>query len=351
LGKANAAVVDAEDTADLTRIFAETRFNGDGIVHASAAREEPVKRLIEDIMDCLGSRMDRSGAPVISQDMVDRFFGAAQDYSDWWTKAEADAANILPLGDATPAAAATFEAVKPKVDDYFTRCRLAGFDARAADPLNPPLATYERLSSQSLSARAGDLAALPLARIEAGRPLPLTEGLNPAWADAVAELREQVVRPLLGDRSAMELAEWEVLSAKFAAHEAWIAAKQGLAVEKLGLERVRALLAGDGKAAVTALIAQDQALEPEADAIASVDRLVRYHRDLFTLLNNFVSFRDFYRQETKAIFQAGVLYLDSRSCESCACALKISPSTALWPISAAPISPIASVAAGAAPRR
>jgi hypothetical protein len=48
-----------------------------------------------------------------------------------------------------------------------------------------------------------------------------------------------------------------------------------------------------------------------------VDRLVHYYRHLHTLLNNFVSLRDFYTPEARAIFQAGTLYLDGRSCELC----------------------------------
>ena len=58
-------------------------------------------------------------------------------------------------------------------------------------------------------------------------------------------------------------------------------------------------------------------MEPEFSAIAEVERLVRYHRDLYKLMNNFVSFRDFYGRKDKAIFQAGTLYLDQRSCDLC----------------------------------
>src|SRR6185436_11638324 len=50
-------------------------------------------------------------------------------------------------------------------------------------------------------------------------------------------------------------------------------------------------------------------------AIVAVDKLVRYHRDLYRLLNNFISFRDFYRRKDKAVFQVGTLYLDQRYCE------------------------------------
>jgi hypothetical protein len=65
------------------------------------------------------------------------------------------------------------------------------------------------------------------------------------------------------------------------------------------------------------LIAQDKTVESEVKAIRSVEKLLRYNRDLYSLLNNFVSFRDFYTGRSKAIFQVGTLYLDGRSCELC----------------------------------
>jgi hypothetical protein len=48
-----------------------------------------------------------------------------------------------------------------------------------------------------------------------------------------------------------------------------------------------------------------------------VARMVRYRRDLFRLLRNFVNFADFYDPRLPAIFQAGTLYLDGRTCHLC----------------------------------
>lgn len=45
--------------------------------------------------------------------------------------------------------------------------------------------------------------------------------------------------------------------------------------------------------------------------------MVCYHRNLYTLLNNFVTFSDFYRPDSDAIFQAGSLYFDQRRCDLC----------------------------------
>jgi hypothetical protein len=317
LGKADAAALSIEDTVDTNRIFAQTHFNGDGIVPPAAAADEATRKMIEDAMACVGAETDRSGAPGLSQAKADLFFAEANAYSGWWAAAEADAGNVLPFGETTDDVVALYEGLKPKIDDWFTRQRLAEFDPRAADALNPAVADYQALAPRTLSPELGELAALPLATVSAGDALPLTEGVNPAWAGALARFRKDVVTPLLGSRDALTDADWARITARFVAHAKWLGAKQGVLVEPLGLARVREILASNAQRVVDALIARDQALEAAANAIVKVEKLVRFRRDLATFLNNFVSFRDFYTGKARAIFQAGTLYLDGRSCDLC----------------------------------
>ena len=317
LGKAGAQEITLEDTADTAKIFATTHFNGDGIVPAEATGDETIRAVIQDIIDCFGAETDRSGLPGISEAKAEQFFTEAEAYAAWWQTAQSDAANLLPLGEATGAAAMSFAAVKSKVDDYFTRCRLAEFDLRAAEPLNRTVAEYEALAAKQLSPLAEEVAAFPLAHIEASRPLPLKKGVNPAWGEAMAKFAAEVVVPVYGARDSLTAEEWANLSAKFAGYESWLASKPETTIEKLGRERIEEVLGNDSRASIAALIAQDKALESTANAIDSVDKLVRYHHHLFQLLNNFVSFRDFYTPGKKGIFQAGTLYLDGRSCELC----------------------------------
>src|SRR5579872_4788651 len=118
LGEKEASVITLEHTADTARIFAQTHFNGDGIVPADSAEDDATRAAINDVIGCLGSDLDRSGKPGINQAKLDHFFQEAQAFSDWWKKAETDPA-ILPLGPATISAGASFEAVRPKIDDYF----------------------------------------------------------------------------------------------------------------------------------------------------------------------------------------------------------------------------------------
>ena len=316
LGEKDGTEITLEHTADTARIFAQTQFNGDGIIPADSAEDDATRGAINDIIACLGSEPDRSAKPGISQAKADQFFTEAQAYSDWWKKAETDA-SILPLGETTLNAAATFKVIRPKIDDYFTRCRLAAFDPRAVGALNREEKEYLLFAAKDLNLSSNEISSFPLAQIAAAKPLPLTEGLNPAWAAAMERFQSEVIRPLLNGAVSISESDWSTISSRFAPFESWQASKAGALVEKLGLARIRELLAGKHRETISALIARDKALQPESDAIAAVDKLIRYNRDLYKLVNNFVSFRDFYSRKDKAIFQAGTLYLDQRSCELC----------------------------------
>jgi hypothetical protein len=316
LGKKDATVITLEDTADTAKIFAATNFNGDGIIPADAANDDATRAVIADIMACCGVETDRSGKPGIGQAKADLFFFEAQAYSDWWKKAEGNT-EILPLGQATAAASAAVNAVKIKVDDYFSRCQLAAFDPRSLGALNRQESEYLAFADKQLTMASPEVAGFPLAKIEAGKALPLNDGVNPAWAGALVTFQFAAVKSLLGEKNSLTEADWNLLNAKLAAFENWSAGKVGAVVEKIGLARVREILGGGAQEKINALIAQDKALEPEANAIDAVDKLVHFHRDLFTLSVNFVSFQNFYSRKVPAIFQAGRLYLDQRSCDLC----------------------------------
>lgn len=318
LGKADSASISVADTTDTGQIFAKTQFNGDGIVPPDSAGDEGTKSVIAAIIACMGGEPDRNGSPGVSQAKVDQFFIDLQAYSDWWKQADDSAPTVLPLDQATPGAVAILDAVRAKVDDYFTRCRIADFDSRAVAVLNRSQEDLAAIAGKDLSAASSETAAFPLAKIEALKPLPLKEGVNPAWAAAIGQLNAEVIAPLLGaGKTSLTADEWTALCARFAPYREWLAKKTGALVEPLGLSRVREILASDAKAAICALIAKDVALEPQARAIGAVDRLVHYYRDLYRLLNNFIAFGDFYSSKAKAVFQAGTLYLDGRSCELC----------------------------------
>ncbi len=314
LGKHDAQEISLSDMDDIEKFVAALEFNGDGVIAAQQIKDDGLHATVEDAIKCVGSVADLSGEVGINTELTEQFFTELRSYADWHDSADQ---SVLLLGENTVAAADAFNAVKDKLNDYFTRCHLAAYDARAAEPLSRSAGDYEQFAAQSLSAADQQVANFPLATIEANKPLPLGAGLNPAWLARVNALRSLVLKPLLGDNSSLTSADWDVVCEKFNAFATWQTNKPATSVEQLGLPRIAEILGSKHHAEMGDLIAQDKAVEEEVKAIHSVERLLRYKRDLFLLVNNFVSFRNFYTGKDKAIFQVGTLFLDGRSCELC----------------------------------
>ncbi|MCZ2495487.1 hypothetical protein GN316_01840 [Xylophilus sp. Kf1] len=301
------------DVADRSKLLAAMRFNGDGIVTVETAGDDiGTAQVIGWIAETRGTVEDRAGKPGIDRTRAEAFFTDVHSLLAWHTAGLADG-NSLPLGDGTLAAAQAVNAVKDKVEDFFTRARLARYDIRAAAALNPTAEEYAAIASQALDAGSASIAALPLAPVGGDGTLPLTDGVNPAWAAALETLRSQAVEPLLGGpmRSLSEAA-WQEVQLRLSPYKEWLAARPEAMLGSLDVDQ--ALAARHSEAAVLDLLAQDEAEEPANARMADLERLLRFQRDLVALLNNFVSFSTFYSR-AGAIFQAGRLYLDARSCD------------------------------------
>ena len=171
--------------------------------------------------------------------------------------------------------------------------------------LNRDEKEYAALGAKDLTSNHADIASLPLAQVGATTPLPLTQGINPAWAGAIAALQTHAIIPLLGARTVLTEADWNALVGKLAAFDAWNAGKTGGAVEKIGLARAREILATKAKETLTALIAKDKAEEGNSIAVIGLHRLIHYHRDHRQALPQLRQLRRFLWPEGQGHFPGG----------------------------------------------
>ena len=298
-----------EDTADLTKVFADTKFNGDGVITPASADDEVLAALVTTVTETIGKAADRSGVDGITADHIEAFYTALADYAAW---KDAGTGEVLPYGDKTADALAAVEALKEKAADFFMRCKLIGFDEAIAPAVD--------ISVDKIGAIEGNLADAgsaigeePLAKPAADGILPLN-AVNPAWKASVETMRALVLEE---GKDTLTEAEWNGIVGKFAPYIAWMGAKKGAEVEGLGIDKVKELQKADRKEALLKLVEADKALEEEALSIEAVDKLLRLFHNFYDFLNNYVVFADFYDPERKAIFQAGRLYVDQRSTDLC----------------------------------
>lgn len=313
LGRPDADSLTLADTADLALLFPPHESNGDGLVPATLTDDDQLKAAIADIIACLGAQTDRSGEAAIGAEQITDFFDQARELHAWHARAAEQGVDVF--GEGTVAAVEALSAVRAKVDDYFTRVAMAEFDPRATALMNVQEEELVRLASRSL-ADAGEVAGLPLALVRHADELPLSKGLNPAWQGAIANFRRLVVAPVYGEQDSLSREQWQHLLALCGSYLAWRAETPKVAIaEVLERERILELVELGAEARLLALVEEDKAVTEAADGLVELDKLIRLRHGLVKLLRNFVSFQSFYALREKAVFQAGVLYIDGKSCE------------------------------------
>lgn len=328
--KPKADSISISDLGDTEDASAHTWFTKDGFLRAENITDKAVKELIQDIQSVLPPKPVVAKTPALPTDKpssgitredIALFFKEAQDYVDWWQDALQQPKGtpvILIFGAETTEAWKALKAVRIKIDDYFTRCRLAAFDPRATTPLNTAEAGFEAFAGENLTSENLEIASLPLARIEADRPLNFNEVINPGWQAAIDQFRLATLTLAFSEQKpTLSQNEWTDLIKRFAPYQAWENGKKGAMVEKLGLARIQQILTGQGRASLEKMIVQDEEAAPALLEMVNVEKLLLFNRDLCKLLNNFVSFADFYAIDRMAVFQAGTLFIDGRCCHLC----------------------------------
>lgn len=308
LGKTD--VIALSDATDSNAIFATTRFNGDGIITEASADTDEQKAVIAAAIATIGSATDRSGAPGLDAGHIETFYKTLSEYAAW-----KDSEVESPYSDKTEAALAAYQTLDSKVKDFFMRSRLASFSPDSTAALDVQTSRIEAISADNLTGKTDEIAAYPIARVTGKAEIDLSEPINPAWASVFETLRSIVFEK----KKKVTEEDWAAVGASLAAYTAWKNSKAGAQVESLGLDQVKKFLAEDKKAELLALVEKDLALKYEADNIDLVTRFLYLFRDFFTLVKNFVTFQDFYEKDknVKAIFQAGTLIIDQRSCDFC----------------------------------
>lgn len=326
LRQAALAVLEQAEQADRTVLtlevleqvmarFANRPFNGDGVITRETTNDALLQAALSDVQQCVGSVTDLSGLSGVDESLLDVFEQAVADRLSW--QQQAQAAGAFVLGESTLSALQALDAVQAKVDDFFTRVALCGFDAQAVTALNPASSSYEAMSAVALDARHAAIAGLPLAQVSPQADLPLLQGINPAWQGAMTRFVQTVVVPLMGDKSHLTLPEWQDLVARLALARDWQAQQQGVQVSALASERLQAWSDQRWGAQLRELIARDLMVADQRQQMDALLKLLLFVRDLDQVVNNFVSLRDFYSPDHLAAFEAGTLYLDGRSMRLC----------------------------------
>lgn len=317
LNKETAQEICYDDVCATDKLFTPQAINGDGILPAECVKEDFACGVVKDIIGCTGGMDEISGVKGISRSQKDDFFLQAKELNEWRQTAAKDDPKIFFLKDATDSAATAFNKVQDKINDYYLRCSLINYDCNAKDILKTQ--DDKMLLTEDGTLRTKEnLAVLPIALCEAGKPLPLDNTINPAWVEKMKDFKEKVIKPLFGkDIASLSEGNWRKIENFFEPYQNWLKAMPENSLSKLGLDRIAEILSSDAEKIIDEYLDMEENHPPVALASVELKKMILVRRDFVRLLKNFVSFADFYEPDKKAIFQAGTLFIDGRSCDLC----------------------------------
>jgi hypothetical protein len=291
--------------------------NGDGVLPADCINEDEIALVVKDIITCTGGADDICGVKGISRLEKEDFFAFAKSIREWRETAVNDEPKIFFLKDKTDVAAKAFTKVQSKINDYFLRCSLINYDEDVKNILKAQTDKMFLSENGSLFPKE-KLAELPLAICAANKPLPLDSTINPAWQSEINDFNENVIKHFFDTKiDSLTEENWRKIEKAFEPYLAWYKAMPENPVSVLGLDRINEILNSNAENIIDEYLKREENHPPVALASVELKKMLLIRRDFVNLLKNFVSFSDFYSPGKKAIFQAGTLFIDGRSCELC----------------------------------
>lgn len=250
------------------------------------------------------------------QHIMEELLRDAQNMAAWYASLE----EVSPLDTAhTQKAWAAFSRIKEKAEDYFLRCALTVYAPDKSALVQADEKILQDLARKTIGSDSEALAALPLASVCDGHSLPLLHGVNPAWKQALQDFKDAAVIPILASLDTVEeitQAEFMRIAEHLAPYGALLQSKPDSPAALFSRPFLHALINGEKQADIALAIRDALTLEKERSNAANLEKLVLLRRDFVTLLKNYISFSNFYEGKG-SIFQAGVLYFDTRAADLC----------------------------------
>lgn len=335
INKDDKQAITIEDLSESTILNTNNLFNGDGIIPSTDKIDDDLQIFIKDALNVMGGVKDASGLDGINDKIAQAFKQSLQDWIKW---NDSVSSATTPFGDDTAEAWQLVQELKDKINDYFLRTELASYAPQAESALNVD-EKYIVPTDNGLLADSA-LAELPLSKVSANHPLDLKVGLNPIWRPKILRLID-LVQPTITLQDELSQSDWlniqeilspyaVVVSSKPSLVEVEVTTHPTTTIDKLGENRIKQILNSDIFEKFAALAEKDSTTPAAAADIADVERLVIYHKHLYRLLMNFVSFQDFFDLDNRiAAFQAGRLFIDGRCCTLCISVTDITKHTTL----------------------
>lgn len=318
LDKPDKSEISLNDVLLAKDLFSKTSFNGDGVISLSSIGDNfLVVDLFNEIIKNIGSVYDSNKEVGINLALIEEFESRLLKLQSWFDKFNILNKNMfLSYNEAKEAVALSLE-LNNKIENYFIREMLISYDENTKTALVPEVDFYRQFINSDISSLADKISDMPISIANGQNCLNLTERVNPIFENKLHDFKRLWVDKLFKTKNSISKEDFETIRVTSLQFKQLFDDLNSLGLENIDEGRIKFLLNSNAFAILKELIAEDNKFCKVSSSMNDVEKLLRLCENFYTLLNNFVVFRDFYTSSQKAIFQAGTLFIDGRSCDLC----------------------------------
>jgi len=311
LGKSESDALTTSDFLDTQKLFANSIFNADAVICEEATSNENVKLAMRTIMAVIEESLDRSGSAGVSEASIKEFYERVDGFLSWKSKGK----ETFIFGEETESLYADFLKIKDKTDEYFEFSKVVSYDVAFEKVVNASSEKFEKIyDGENFTT---ELAKLPLAMVNASLSLDLNASINPVYLQGFENFKNKVIKKVCGEVKELSLANWMKIKESFASYSAWVLSKDDRDISAIDSDVLEKISPKEILDELNALIEKDKSEYDLVESVAKLEKLVYFNYYIYDFLNNFVSFKAFYKCEGRAMFQIGKLFFDQRECDLC----------------------------------
>ena len=201
LNSPGAEKISLAQVRDVQSIMANAANNGDGIIPPEATPDSDLAQFIISVIETVGSNLDASGKPGISQEQLKIFFHETEAYLIWKAKGEIpqgqNTTEVMPWGEETPQAYELMAGLEEKIEQYFAQCAMVRLDEKAAAQMQLRQKELDEIDFTDKSMMEARIKDAPLAIPNPKGILDLEALINPVYVERLHNLKEKVLKRAL----------------------------------------------------------------------------------------------------------------------------------------------------------
>ena len=286
LHKPESESITLDDLLEAKILFESTSLNGDGMITKESVEEPSLREHFEHILSCCEKTQDIGGEDGLNAEILEEFEQRLRSKQELVKSFYLYNNGHFCDTTAAISALAVFDHLVVKLENFFIRDALIGYDKNAQIALLPQSEFYREFVNSDGECLQNRLLDLSISLPDGSGMLGLDSGINPMFKSQMKLFKESWILPMFGEITHIDKEQLEQVKERADGYSGIFAEIDKLSLAQIDEPLMVDITNSDSILKLQKIIDEDCKFSAVAVAIDDVEKLLRLCDNFYTLLNN-----------------------------------------------------------------